>query len=120
MPDNIVWKVLEKRLLQNDARNGFIIDGYPRTVKQARTLDSHVRLDAVLELDMPDKALKKIALGRRICKCSTDEATEKNAASKSSVSNDKDGCIDVGVYLTWSFSKIRNWELISPMLPKGT
>ena len=95
VPDNIVWKVLEKRLLQRDARNGFIIDGYPRTVKQARTLDSHVRLDAVLELDMPDEALKKIALGRRICKCSTDEATEKIAASKSSLSNDKGGCIDV-------------------------
>ena len=36
VPDNIVWKVLEKRLLKSDARNGFIIDGYPRTVKRAK------------------------------------------------------------------------------------
>jgi adenylate kinase family enzyme len=93
VPDNIAWELLEKRLLKPDARDGFIVDGYPRNMNQALILDGHVRLDAVLELDMPDEALKKIAFGRRICKCAPKEVFENNGVDNNDNKDSNNNCI---------------------------
>jgi adenylate kinase len=62
VPDNVVVKIIEERLGQPDARKGFILDGFPRTVPQAlaldRILEKHgVALNAVIELHVDEDAL---------------------------------------------------------------
>src|SRR5207302_816024 len=62
VPDEIVVGIISDRLDQPDAANGFILDGFPRTVPQAEALDEllkkkHMRLDAVIELRVNESAL---------------------------------------------------------------
>ena len=62
VPDEIVIGIISDRLDQPDAANGFILDGFPRTVPQAQALDDllkrkHIRLDAVVELRVNESAL---------------------------------------------------------------
>ncbi|MCL4837129.1 MAG: adenylate kinase [Thermoanaerobaculia bacterium] len=67
--DDLMGEVVESRLSQDDARAGFILDGYPRTTAQAATLDevlarSGAALDRVLLFDVPEGELVRRALGR--------------------------------------------------------
>jgi adenylate kinase len=62
VPDDIVINIISDRLDQPDARKGFILDGFPRTVPQAQALDDllkkkHIKLDAVVELRVNESAL---------------------------------------------------------------
>jgi adenylate kinase len=62
VPDDIVIGIISDRIDQPDARNGFILDGFPRTVPQAEALDQllkrkHLKLDAVIELRVNESAL---------------------------------------------------------------
>src|SRR6476660_4062221 len=62
VPDQIVIGIISDRIDQPDARNGFILDGFPRTVPQAEALDEllkrkHLKLDAVIELRVNESAL---------------------------------------------------------------
>src|SRR5215475_7675679 len=62
VPDDVVVGVIADRVAQPDARNGFILDGFPRTVPQAEALDDllkqkHLKLDAVIELRVNESAL---------------------------------------------------------------
>src|SRR5882757_1402184 len=62
VPDEIVIKIISDRLDQPDMKNGFILDGFPRTVPQAVALDEllkkkHIKLDAVIELRVNESAL---------------------------------------------------------------
>ena len=62
VPDEIVIGIISDRLDQPDMKNGFILDGFPRTVPQAAALDEllkkkHIKLDAVIELRVNESAL---------------------------------------------------------------
>lgn len=72
VPDELVAELIEKRLKQDDAKNGAIFDGYPRTVDQAKTLDSVLSklgrsLDKVVALEVPLEDLIERITGRRVC-----------------------------------------------------
>lgn len=72
VPDDIVLQVLKKRLAQPDARKGFILDGYPRTLKQANDLEKVAKIDAVINLVVPEWVIVERLSTRRVCeKCGT-------------------------------------------------
>jgi adenylate kinase len=73
VPDEVTIGMAKDRMEQQDAENGFLLDGFPRNVSQAEALDEmlkaeSMKLDAVLDLEVPeDEVVKRIA-GRRVCR----------------------------------------------------
>lgn len=68
VPDEIVLALLKERIVQEDCKNGFILDGFPRTVAQAQTLEEMgVAVDAVIDIEVPDEAITQRMSGRRVC-----------------------------------------------------
>lgn len=65
--DDIVIKMMEARLRKEDCKNGFLLDGYPRTMRQARALESSGELDVVLYLEVGDEEIVRRMSGRRVC-----------------------------------------------------
>ncbi|EPS66480.1 adenylate kinase, partial [Genlisea aurea] len=67
--DEIIINLLSKRLETGEVRgeSGFILDGFPRTVRQAEILDEVVDIDLVVNLKLPEEVLIEKCLGRRIC-----------------------------------------------------
>ncbi|MEM1690691.1 MAG: adenylate kinase [Thermofilaceae archaeon] len=72
VPDELVTEIVRARLSQEDCKHGFILDGYPRTLKQAEDLDKMTKIDLVLNFVAPDEVIVDRISGRRICrKCGT-------------------------------------------------
>ena len=72
VPDELILAMAAERLQQEDAQDGFILDGFPRTLEQARALDeqlSHLRrrVTAALLIDVPDDEVVRRLSGRRVC-----------------------------------------------------
>ena len=68
VPDDVVIGILKDRIAQDDAKNGFILDGFPRTVAQAEALDAMgVQIDKVIEISVPDEKIIARLSGRRVC-----------------------------------------------------
>ncbi len=72
VPDDLIVAMVGERLQEEDARDGFILDGFPRTTDQARALDDQLsdlgrRITAVLLLDVPDEEVERRLAGRRVC-----------------------------------------------------
>jgi adenylate kinase len=72
VPDEVVINIIKERLAQDDCKNGFILDGFPRTVPQAEALDKMgVEISLVLSLEVEDSKIVERMSGRRVCpKCS--------------------------------------------------
>ncbi len=68
VPDDIVIKVLEKRIGKDDCKNGYFLDGFPRTIEQAKELDRITKLDVVLNFFADDKVIIERITGRIICR----------------------------------------------------
>ncbi len=65
--DEIIIGLVEERIAQADCANGFLFDGFPRTIPQADAMKAAgVKLDAVLEIDVPDSAIIERMSGRRV------------------------------------------------------
>jgi adenylate kinase len=70
VPDDVVIQMMEGRLKEEDCNDGFLLDGYPRTVHQAQALDETERIDVVLYLDVGEDEIVRRMSGRRVCpKC---------------------------------------------------
>jgi adenylate kinase len=68
VPDDVVIEVLKERLSKPSSKKGFILDGYPRTIEQAKALDRLIKIDAVIHLTVPDWIIIERLSSRRICK----------------------------------------------------
>ena len=71
VPDEVVIGIVKERLSKDDCKNGFILDGFPRTIPQAEALDSMgVEIDLVIDLEVSDDIIINRMSGRRVCeKC---------------------------------------------------
>ena len=70
VPDDVIIDIVKDRLQAEDCKNGYILDGFPRTVPQAEALEKIAEIDKVIELDVADEVLIKRISGRRVClKC---------------------------------------------------
>lgn len=73
VPDDLVVEIVKDRLLEDDCKEGFLLDGFPRTVSQADSLNGElenmgISLDSVINIEVPKEDLVERAVGRRICK----------------------------------------------------
>lgn len=73
VPDELVVSIVKDRLTKEDCKNGFLLDGFPRTVNQAEALDKelkdmNIKLDKVINIEVGKEILIERAIGRRICK----------------------------------------------------
>lgn len=67
VPDEVVIAIVRERLAMDDCRKGYILDGFPRTVEQAKALSGFAKIDAAINLDVDDEVLVKRLSGRRVC-----------------------------------------------------
>jgi len=68
VPDEILIGIIKDRIVQDDCKNGFVLDGFPRTIPQAEALDAMgVEIDAVLDIEVPDEEIVSRMSGRRVC-----------------------------------------------------
>ena len=68
VPDEVVIGIIKERLSKEDCANGFILDGFPRTVPQAEALDSMgIEIDRVVSIEVPDEKIIERMSGRRAC-----------------------------------------------------
>jgi adenylate kinase len=73
VPDDVTIGIVRERLSESDCQNGFLLDGFPRTVEQAKALDTIMadlskKIEHVINIDVELNALKERLTGRRICK----------------------------------------------------
>ncbi len=68
VPNEIVLEILKQRLQQPDCEKGFILDGFPRNLEQAKILETITKIDLVIYLDVPDEIIIERLSNRRICK----------------------------------------------------
>lgn len=72
MPDDITIALVKDRISQEDCKNGFVLDGFPRTVKQAEELTKITDIDAIIYVNVPQEEILSRIESRRICsKCDT-------------------------------------------------
>ena len=67
VPDEVIIDIVRERLAMDDCQNGYILDGFPRTVPQAEALDTIAKIDVVVDLDVADEELINRLSGRRVC-----------------------------------------------------
>lgn len=67
VPDDLIIRLVKERIQEPDCANGFLFDGFPRTIPQAQAMrDAGVKIDYVLELDVPDEEIITRMAGRRV------------------------------------------------------
>ncbi|MCK4997586.1 nucleoside monophosphate kinase [Candidatus Pacearchaeota archaeon] len=67
VPDDLILRILNERIIEKDCDEGFILDGFPRNLVQAKELDNIMDVDEVIEIDVSDKESVKRISGRRGC-----------------------------------------------------
>ncbi len=89
VPDDVVIGIIKERLAESDCANGYILDGFPRTIPQAEALDNlGFAIDAALSIEVADEEIVKRMSGRRVCeKCGASYHTEFKKPEKEGVCN---------------------------------
>ena len=68
VPDEVTCKIVEERISREDCKNGYMLDGFPRTIAQAEALDKITKIDLVINIDVDFGLLLDRLCGRRVCK----------------------------------------------------
>lgn len=86
VPDEITIGMLMDRIHEEDCQNGYILDGFPRTIAQANALDAVEEVDAAVNVDVPDETIVKRMSGRRVCpKCGEPYHTKYKIPAKEGI-----------------------------------
>lgn len=91
VPDELVVSIVKNRLLEDDCKEGFLLDGFPRTLNQGNALDKELiemglKLDKVVNIDVKSEVLIKRVTGRRVCKnCGATYHIEFNLPKKEGI-----------------------------------
>ena len=91
VPDEVTIGIVQERLLEDDCKKGFLLDGFPRTIAQAEALETFLKengivLDAVLDVNVPAEILVRRMVGRRVCKgCGSTFHVEFNAPKQEGI-----------------------------------
>ncbi|MDD2396924.1 MAG: adenylate kinase [Tissierellia bacterium] len=99
VPDDLTVELVKDRLLQDDCRNGFLLDGFPRTIYQADALEDALKsmeqsLDYVINIMVRKELLVERAVGRRVCKdCGQTYHMSFNKPSKEGVCDNCGGVL---------------------------
>lgn len=89
VPDEVVIGIIKERLAESDCENGFILDGFPRTIPQAKALDDMgIRIDKVIDIEVEDEDIVIRMSGRRVCSnCGASYHTEYKKPKEDGVCN---------------------------------
>ncbi len=89
VPDDVVIGIIKERLAESDCDNGYILDGFPRTIPQAQALDElGFEIDVALSIEVADEEIVKRMSGRRVCeKCGASYHTEYKKPAKDGICN---------------------------------
>ncbi len=69
VPDEVVIGLVKDRLAQSDCKKGFLLDGFPRTIEQAESLDKFAKISAAIDISVDGALVVERIAGRRMCKC---------------------------------------------------
>lgn len=70
VPDSVVIGIIQKYMVDHNCENGFILDGFPRSIPQAEALEAmNIHIDAVLNIEVADEKIIERMSGRRVCSC---------------------------------------------------
>ena len=68
VPDELTVALVRERLSRRDTRDGYVLDGFPRTIPQAESLDAFQKIDGVINFQIPDDIVVRRLSGRRVCR----------------------------------------------------
>ena len=86
VPDEVVIGIIKEYLSTDECKNGFILDGFPRSIPQAEALDAMgVRIDVVLNIEVEDEKIVERMSGRRVCSCGASYHVTHNPPKKEGV-----------------------------------
>ncbi len=97
VPDDVIIGIVAERVAKDDCKNGYILDGVPRTTAQADALEqSGIAVDMALCIDVPDEVIEKRMSGRRTCSvCSATYHVESNPPKKEGVCDACGGALTI-------------------------
>lgn len=95
VPDEVVIGIVKDRLQEDDCKNGYILDGFPRTIPQAEALDEMgANIDCVIDIEVADEVIVNRLSGRRVCeKCGRPYHTESLKPKVEGVCDDCNGAL---------------------------
>ncbi len=106
VPDEVTVDIVKERIKEDDCKNGYLLDGFPRTVAQAEALEDFCIIDRVIDIDVPFDLLLNRLTGRRVCpNCGAsyhvDFYNEKTCSScgETLIQRDDDNEVTVGLRL---------------------
>lgn len=86
VPDEVVIGLIQERLASPECKNGFILDGFPRSIPQAEALDAMgINIDVVLSLSVEDEVIVERMSGRRVCACGASYHVQSNPPKREGV-----------------------------------
>ena len=86
VPDQVTCDLVVERISRDDCKNGYILDGFPRTLAQAAALDERTSIDAAVDVEVPDENIVRRMAGRRVCpNCGEPYHTEYKVPAKEGI-----------------------------------